>query len=62
MWFLQDMSGTVGPPLPCTEFKLEAVPEMKYDPGEIQQPHNLLELASPLSRVIVKSREPVSDK
>ena len=24
--------GTVGPPLPCTAFRLEAVPEMKYDP------------------------------
>ncbi len=33
---LQEMAGTVGPPLPCTAFKLEAVPEMKYDPGEPQ--------------------------
>ena len=28
----QEMAGTVGPPLPCTAFRLEAVPEMKYDP------------------------------
>ena len=29
----QEMAGTVGPPLPCTAFRLEAVPEMNYDPG-----------------------------
>lgn len=26
------MAGTVGPPLPSTDMRLEAVPEMKYDP------------------------------
>ena len=30
---MQEMAGTVGPPLPCTAFRLEAVPEMNYDPG-----------------------------
>ena len=29
---VQEMAGTVGPPLPCTAFRLEAVPEMNYDP------------------------------
>ena len=29
---MQEMAGTVGPPLPCTAFRLEAVPEMNYDP------------------------------
>jgi hypothetical protein len=28
----QDHSGTVGPPLPVLSFRLEAVPEMNYDP------------------------------
>lgn len=27
-----DHSGTVGPPQPCISFRLEAVPEMNYDP------------------------------
>lgn len=26
------MSGTVGPALPCVSLRLEAVPEMNYDP------------------------------
>lgn len=26
------MAGTVGPPLPSTDMRLEAVPEMNYDP------------------------------
>jgi long-chain acyl-CoA synthetase len=29
-----EMSGTVGPPLPCTEMRLEAVPEMNYLPTD----------------------------
>ena len=28
----QVMNGTVGPVLPCTSLRLEAVPEMNYDP------------------------------
>ena len=31
---LQDMSGTVGPPLPSTELRLEAVPDMNYLPTD----------------------------
>ena len=31
---LQDMSGTVGPPLPSTELRLEAVPDMNYLPSD----------------------------
>ena len=27
------MNGTVGPVLPCTSLRLEAVPEMNYDPA-----------------------------
>ncbi len=30
------MAGTVGPPLPCTAFRLEAVPEMNYSPSELR--------------------------
>ena len=29
---VQCMAGTVGPPLPSTDMRLEAVPEMHYDP------------------------------
>ena len=29
---LQYMAGTVGPPLPSTDMRLEAVPEMNYNP------------------------------
>lgn len=29
---VQYMAGTVGPPLPSTDMRLEAVPEMSYDP------------------------------
>jgi long-chain acyl-CoA synthetase len=29
---LQDHFGTVGPPQPAHDFRLEAVPEMNYDP------------------------------
>ncbi len=28
---LQAQGGTVGPPMPCLEFRLEGVPEMNYD-------------------------------
>ena len=37
--WMQEMAGTVGPPLPCTAFRLEAVPEMNYDPGAHFAPH-----------------------
>ena len=30
---MQYMAGTVGPPLPSTDMRLEAVPEMNYDPN-----------------------------
>lgn len=33
LFAMQEMAGTVGPPLPCTAFRLEAVPEMNYNPG-----------------------------
>ena len=32
-WCSQAMNGTVGPVLPCTSLRLEAVPEMNYDPS-----------------------------
>lgn len=35
LFAMQEMAGTVGPPLPCTAFRLEAVPEMNYNPGAI---------------------------
>ena len=30
----QEMAETVGPPMPATAFRLEAVPEMNYSPSE----------------------------
>ena len=30
---MQSMAGTVGPPMPNTDMRLEAVPEMSYDPS-----------------------------
>ena len=40
------MSGTVGPALPCVSLRLEAVPEMNYDPTA-DPPRGELCLAGP---------------
>ena len=34
----QEMAETVGPPMPGTAFRLEAVPEMNYSPSETFHP------------------------